>query len=435
VALCAAVALVLGATTVVAGAQSGGEKPSDSEIGVTADEIRIAVIADVDTTLAPGLFQGSVSGVQGWAKYMNKNGGLAGRKVVIDFIDSKLTADDARNAVIQACEEDFAIVGTSALFLTNVDDMVGCVDKAGAATGIPDVPVVTTEVVQQCSPVSFPVNPPQIHCDTKDSDPQTYTAQGGRARYFLKEVSKDLQGSFILSGDLPSPTRANLVTATGVIKQGIKDDAITPISARAPQSAYTPVVQQMREDGSNYAESGSNFASTVSLRKEAKLQGLNPDDITWACTVQCYDQKFIEQGGADVENEYVSVTFVPFEEASANKMTANFLKFTGKDKADGFGAQAWIAGIFLRDAVEAVVKADGVNGVTRAAVLEQMNNTNGFNADGMAATTDIGDRKVSPCYALVQVQNGEFKRVYPKKAATFDCNKKNNVTFDLAVGG
>jgi hypothetical protein len=434
VALAAAVALALGATTMVAGAQSGDEKPTDSEIGVTADEIRIAVIADVDNSLAPGLFQGSVSGVEGWAKFMNKNGGLAGRKVVIDFIDSKLSADDARNAIIQACEEDFAIVGTSALFLTNVDDMVSCVDKAGKATGIPDIPVVTTEVVQQCSPVSFPVNPPQIDCATKDEDPQAFTGQAGRVNYFKKEVEKDLHGAFILSGDLPSPTRANLATATAVQEVGVKKDSQTSISARAPQSAYTPVVQAMRDNGSNYAESGSNFASTVSLRKEAKLQGLNPDDIVWSCTVQCYDKKFIEQGGADVEDQYVSLTFLPFEEAGSNKMVANYLKFTGKDKADGFGAQAWIAGVLLRDAVNAVVDKDGVNGVTRAAVLDQLNATSDFDADGMAVTTDVGGRTPSSCYALVQVQNGKFKRVHPTKAGTFDCSKKNVVGFDLPVG-
>ena len=74
---------------------------------------------------------------KGWAKYINANGGVAGRKVVVDFIDSKLSGDEARNAVIKACAEDFALVGTSAVFLNNVDDIEGCVDKAGAATASP----------------------------------------------------------------------------------------------------------------------------------------------------------------------------------------------------------------------------------------------------------------------------------------------------------
>ena len=72
------------------------------EIGVTADTIRIAVIADVDNAARPGLFQGSVDGVNAFAKFVNANGGLAGgRKLQVDFIDSKLSADEARNALVQ----------------------------------------------------------------------------------------------------------------------------------------------------------------------------------------------------------------------------------------------------------------------------------------------------------------------------------------------
>src|SRR5512141_153699 len=44
------------------------DKPTDSEIGVSSTEIRIAVIADVDNPFAPGLFQGSVDAVNGAAK-------------------------------------------------------------------------------------------------------------------------------------------------------------------------------------------------------------------------------------------------------------------------------------------------------------------------------------------------------------------------------
>src|SRR5687767_8298761 len=92
-------------------APQDGETPEATEIGVTADEIRIGILADVDNAVVPGLFEGAKDAVEAWAEYMNDNGGLAGRQVVVDFIDSKLSADAARDAVIKACEEDFAIVG------------------------------------------------------------------------------------------------------------------------------------------------------------------------------------------------------------------------------------------------------------------------------------------------------------------------------------
>src|SRR5438128_11991797 len=86
--------------------------PKATEIGVTATEIHIAIAADVDNPFVPGLFQGAVDGVKGAAAYINSKeggGGLAGRKVVVDFIDTHLNANDSRNATIPACQDDLAM--------------------------------------------------------------------------------------------------------------------------------------------------------------------------------------------------------------------------------------------------------------------------------------------------------------------------------------
>jgi hypothetical protein len=49
-----------------------------------------------------------------------------------------------------------------------------------------------------------------------------------------------------------------------------------------------------------------------------------------------------------------------------------------------------------------------------------------FDGDGMfAATKDIGSKRASPCYILMQVKNGKYVRVHPTKVGTFDCNPKN----------
>ena len=433
-ALVATVVLTMTASTAVAVAQSStGDKPTATEVGITDQEIRIAVVADVDTPLAPGIFQGSVNGVKGWAKYVNANGGLAGRKVVVDFIDSKLNADEARNAVIKACSEDFALVGTSALFLNNVDDIEGCVDKTGAATGLPDVAVVTTEVAQQCSPTTFAVNPPPIICSTKTAHPQTYQANAGRAFWYEKKFGTDLHGGYITSGDLKSAENSNLASMTEMQKagSGIKADYVTPVSSRAPQSSYTPLVQQLKDKSSNYAQSGGTANTTVLLRREAKIQGVNDPTFIWDCTLQCYDRQLIKQGGADVEGQYVSLLFLPFEEASSNKTLNNFLKYTGKNKADGFGIQAYASGLLVSQSIQDIVATAGVNGITRKALFAQLNATPSFNAGGMIGTTDIANRAVSPCYVLTQVKNGKFVRITPSKKGTFDCKPRNVVKVKL----
>src|SRR4051794_35865177 len=98
----ATTAVVL-ASTFAASAQS--EKPKSSDVGVTATEIRIGVVADNDNPFVPGIFKGAPDAVQGAAKYINANGGIAGRKLVVDVYDSKLNANETRNAFIAACEK------------------------------------------------------------------------------------------------------------------------------------------------------------------------------------------------------------------------------------------------------------------------------------------------------------------------------------------
>ena len=200
---------MIGATFTVAGAQSA--KPKADDVGITGTEIRLAVIADVDTPVAPGVFKASVDAMNAWAKVVNKAGGIAGRKVVIDFIDSKLNPNETRNAIIKACADDFAMVGGEALFVNNVDDMVACKNAAGKAIGIPDVPGLALDPAQQCSPVSYTIIGRGPYCATKNDHPQTYIAPQGDALYYLKK-NKDLHGIWTVPADLKSTKNSLLPT-------------------------------------------------------------------------------------------------------------------------------------------------------------------------------------------------------------------------------
>ena len=162
-----------------------------TEVGVTSSTIRIAVIADVDNAFAPGLFKGAVDGVKAAAKYLNSKaggGGIAGRKLVVDFYDSKLEPNESRNATITACQNDLAMVGTSAVVLNTVDDIVNCPNRAGDPVGIPDVSSLTATIAQSCSPVSFPIVGVSYVCSTMNDNPQTYYGNQGEAKYLLSKL-------------------------------------------------------------------------------------------------------------------------------------------------------------------------------------------------------------------------------------------------------
>ena len=177
-----------------------------------------------------------------------------------------------------------------------------------------------------------------------------------------------------------------------VKKAGVKPDVEVSLSSRDPQSAFTPIVQGMKTNGSNFSYLTMSLNSAIQLRQEAALQGIQPDDAIWLCPSTCYDHEAMADAGTTMNGEMVVLTFLPFEEVKSNKMLANFVKFTGKDKVDGFGVSAWAAAMLFQQALTDAVKEHGVNGVTRANLFTELRGTGQFNADGMVSGADIGKK-------------------------------------------
>jgi len=418
---------------VPAGAQSSNEKPKATEVGVTASEIHIAVVADVDNALAPGLFKGAVDGTKAGAAYLNSKeggGGLAGRKVVVDFYDSKLNASETRNATINACQNDLAMVGGIVLFLTSVEDITGCKDQAGAATGLPDMAATTIGIPEACAATSFPTLGTSTDCTTVTQNPQTYYSTQGPSKWLLKKKGTALHGPMIIGSDTKDAARGSTIIALGVQKAGIKADqgTVVPRSGRDPQSAYTNIIQGMKSDGSNYALDTSSTGSTISLLQEAQLQGMDMSKVAWV-NVTGYGTTAVTDNPSVWEGMYQSLNLLPFDEASTNKTLKAFVKYTKAQggAVDTFAAYSFESVIAFRDAVNATVKANGINGITRANLTTGIKTLTDFDADGMAGTHSYKDQKITGCFVMVQFLNGKWVRQYPTKKGTFDCNKSNLV--------
>ena len=428
--------LVIVALTVpaigTAAAQSSSEKPKATEVGVTAKEIHIAVIADVDNPLAPGLFKGAVDGVKAGAAYLNSKaggGGLAGRKVVVDFYDSKLNPNETRNGTIQGCQNGYALVGTSALFLTQVDDIVNCPDQAGAATGIPDISAVTTGVPESCSPMAFPAFGTQIDCATVTQNPQTFNVNQGPSKHSVSESKEPLHGVTVIGNDTKDAARGGTLAALAAQKAGIKMDQGDPavaVSGRDPQSVFTPIVQKMKDDGSNWALNIASVNQGLLIRNEATLQGIDPESVLWECS-SCYGNKVVTDNADSFEGEVQQLGFLPFEEGSVNATVKNFVKFVKQvgGTPDQFSAYSYAAVLAFADAVNAIVKSDGVNGLTRTALIDAMKGLTDFDAGGFLGTRSFADGKITHCFMVVKFTKGKWVRQYPTKKGTFDCKASN----------
>jgi hypothetical protein len=415
-------------------AQSSNEKPKATEVGVTASEIHIAVVADVDNPFAPGLFKGAVDGVKAGAAFLNSKaggGGLAGRKVVVDFYDSKLNGNESRNATIQGCQNAYALVGTSALFLTQVEDIVNCADQAGAATGIPDLSAVTTGVPESCSPMAFPAFGTQIDCATVNDNPQTFFTNQGPPKWELSQHKGGLHGVTIVGNDTKDAARGGTIAALAAQAAGIKmdqGDPVIAVSGRDPQSVFTPIVQKMKADGSNWSLNVASASQALLLRNEATLQGIDPESVAWECA-SCYGNTIVTDNAEDFEGEIQQLGVLPFDEGSVNKNIANFVKFMKQvgGTPDQFASYSYAAVLAFADAVNAIVKTDGVNGLTRTALIKSIKGLTDFDAGGMLGKRSFANGKTTSCFLIVQFKGGKWSRQYPTKKGTFDCKASNAI--------
>ena len=415
-----------------ASAAPAGSAAPASDVGITATTIRVGMIADVDTSLAPGLFQKSVNAVKAWADIVNASGGLAGRKVVVDFCDSKLDPNATTNCVIQACQNDFALVGTSANALEDLSDIDGCKDAAGKAIGIPDLAAFAF-LPLACDPDTYIIGGYGPYCATAKANPQTYTANVGDGRYYASQF-KGLHGVFVYDSDVPTLKVDFLPNFQGDTNLGIKQDAQGSYaeSGSAPQSALTPVISAIKAAGSSFVYAGSTPQNTILLEREAKLQGVNSVKV-WACNSGCYDSSFFQQGGSVVNGTYAQLDDLPFyTEYQDNPALAGLVKqMGGVNNLNNNAVLAYVMALLFQDAVQKAVANGGT--LDRASLFAALKGENAFDAEGIIGPTNVGGHQLSSCDVITQLVNGQWQRVYPAKAGTFDCNSANTKMIKMNV--
>jgi ABC-type branched-subunit amino acid transport system substrate-binding protein len=397
-----------------------------TEVGVSESEITITVMADTGSPLAPGLFQGNIDAVKAFAEAVNADGGLGCRQLVVEEWDSKLDPTESKNGLIQACGNSVAMVGSNALFNPDVSPLVDCADMAGAATGLPDLAALANDINQQCNATTYLIQGVSEPC-TSFEGVRDLKAMIGPAKYYTS-LEPDLHGIYLVPGDLPTTVQSATYQIKAMEQVGVKWDATLKISGRDEQAAYTPRIAAAAAANATFVYNGSNDKAMYTMRKEAAAQGLDSVKI-WGCSLACYTKSFIPTGGEAVEGTYVWMQFIPFEEADLNEEATAYVNAIGADNVNSFGAQAWQAAVLFKQVVDQIVADQGPNGITRAAILETLAATEEFTANGWMAPKDL--RGFSECFAIMQVQDQEFKRVYPEEPGTFDCDPSNIVTLTM----
>jgi ABC-type branched-subunit amino acid transport system substrate-binding protein len=405
-----------------------------SDVGITASTIKVGMIADVNNPLVPGLFKDSVNAVKAWASEVNASGGLDGRQVQVDFCDSQLNPNSTTSCVIKACQNDFALVGTSANALVDLADLDGCKNAAGKAIGIANLAAFAF-VPQVCDPVTYDIGGVNSYCKTAKEATPTYDVPVGDTRYLVAH-NPGLHGIWMYDTDDPTFKLTEVPLFQAESNLGIKKDGqgFYPLSGGVPQSALTPFIQQVKASGSTFVYDDTTTASMVLLRKEAALQGVNNQVKVWLCNSGCYDPSFAQMGGATVNGTYASLLELPYlSDQKANPVLDKLITDLGGPSNfnnNAFGS--FVMAQLFQDAVQKEI-ATG-QPLNRESLLTVLNNDeHSFNAQGLIGATDVSGHLGSNCQVLVQLQNGVWNRVDPVKPGTFDCSPANVSTLKMAV--
>jgi ABC-type branched-subunit amino acid transport system substrate-binding protein len=427
------------ATSAPASAASGTQAASPAgtapgtDVGLTTTTIKVGLIADVNNALVPGLFQKSVDAVKAWATDVNASGGLAGRKVTVDFCDGKLDPNATSNCVIKACQNDFALVGTSANALVDLSDIDGCKNAQGKAVGLPNLTAFAFPPLT-CDPDTYLASGLGPYCATAKANPQTYTVPVGDTQYFVSH-NQGLHGIWLYDSDDPTfkITQTPLFQAESNL--GIKKDGkgFYALSGAAPQSALTPFIQQIKASQSTFVYDDVTTSAMVLLRREAQLQGVNSVKV-WLCNSGCYDPNFYKQGGATVNGTYASLVPLPYVSDYKTNPTLDKLvtELGGVANLDNNGLNSFVMALLFQDAVNKATANGGT--LNRTTLFAALKDEHSFDADGIIGPTDIGNHKASACSVLVQLQNGVWNRVDPVKPGTFDCGSDNLATIKMNTG-
>ncbi len=377
-----------------------GDAKGATDQGVTDTDITISTIQDISGP-RPGLFQGNKDAIDAFAAYCNSLGGVLGRKLKLNDLDSALFGH--RDKTVEACGSAFAIVGQAA-----------ALDSAGAQAGvdchIPDIPAFTAEAphagaINVVQPLPNPINSLAV----------------GMQRYLANKNPKKVKHAAMLFVDLSVTQVTARKRMEGYAKVGYHYDYQQSIAIA--ELNWGPEIEAFRSRNIGVFDVVSDLTNLVGLEKALRTQ--NVIGAIGESDQSGYDQGFIDSAGPAGEGTYVIATTVPFEEARTSREMRLFLEWLHKTRADAtptaLGVQGWSAGLLFATALKTLG-----SDVTRAKLMDALHTIHQWDGHGIHAPSDPGAGKASGCFAALRVKGGKFVREFPDKG--FSCDPKNVTT-------
>jgi branched-chain amino acid transport system substrate-binding protein len=368
-----------------------------SDIGITPTEVAVGTVVTT-TGPVPGLFAGSAAGTDAFLQYINSQGGVYGRKLVMKEGDDGYDCNRNQAAYDDLKTSVFAFVGSFSVF-------DNCAAKVLAAD--PGLPDVHYQLSTEANNVKNSYSP----------QPQPPGFRTGPYKYYQEQFPDAVTKIGALWSDSSQTTFQNQKAAMESLGfKIIYDRAIA-----ATETDFTADVVRMKDEGVKYLDlRNTDNSKVIPVLTAAAQQGWKPD-VVLSNTV--YSATFFDQlpdksaaDGVIADQQYAMFLG---EDAAAVPEVALFQEWMQKthpDQAlDLFAAYSWAS---ARLFVEALTAA-GQN-PTRADLISALDNIHEFDSNGMVAKADPGNHAPPECWMLITLKDGKYERTLPAGQG-FDC--------------
>jgi ABC-type branched-subunit amino acid transport system substrate-binding protein len=380
-------------TTASSSTGSTGSVVPSSAQGVTNSTITVGNVATL-TGPVPGLFQGAPYGVDAYFQYINSQGGVDGRKLVVKSGDDQLSCSGAESATQSLVGSVFTFVGSESV-------LDSCMQKVIPST-LPVVPSESLTPQTRNAANWFPAQP----------------EPAGFYTGFLKYL-RATYPNITKVGSLYGLTVTPLADAWNNAIQSVGFNIIYKRGIANTETDFTSDVVRMKQSGVQMYFAVNAAGQDAAILNEMQQQNFHPLVVFY----NSYYPQILTESNPGAANGVLN--FQPFamfqgEDRATVPVVNTFLTWMDKThpsfKPDLFAALGWDAATLFVQAL----KQMGPNNLTQQALGTALSSIHTFNAGGMEADMDIASHQPAQCWLEMKVVNGHWVRQLPAKSG-FDC--------------
>lgn len=371
------------------------KRPVD-EVGVNDDTIKIGQVI-TDSNQIPQQFRPAHEGLLAFVKLFNRNGGLCGRTLELDYRNDQLNPAIHTQDMREIANESMAFVGNESVLdqLDYNNNPPFQPQFMGGGSYVPDVGGLAFSYARSQS---------AWHAGVIGSVSPTLVG-GSQYKYFQsqqKAAGKPCTKGAILY--LSEPTGASEDQArlgqvsieeswgAGLGKGNTKLYSVSLIPP-ADANTYAGIVRQMADDGMDCVYSYTDLNSSVQLANAMRGQGYWPP-ATCTRGAKCfrfayipfaaYDEKFLRDAGTAATGFSTFVPHVPLQEPEhpAMKTYFNALKAVPDARPSTFSVLGFTSGVMFIEALQPCREAP-----TRTCLINSLRKMKGFTAGGLLGGT------------------------------------------------